>query len=310
MSGAKKRQILYGVATYLPGVNAIFGRGGGDSKSARYCYSVWLRHLVTAFEAGLAEHPRVVAELGPGDTLGVGLAALISGAEKYNAFDVVRHADVAHNQKIFDELVELFRRREPIPHGGDLVEVRPLLGSYAFPHAILTDAHLARVLAPERLKQLRAALQNEAVVQYRTRWFDDQQIDRESVDLVCSQAVLEHVDDLDSAYRAMRQWLKPGGVSSHQIDFRCHNTARGWNGHWTIPDTTWKVLRGKRSYLLNREPCSTHVRLLKEHGFELTNSIPVEMPSEVSRSALAPRFDKLTDDDLKTCGALLQAVKR
>ncbi|MBA3539826.1 MAG: hypothetical protein H0T79_09370, partial [Deltaproteobacteria bacterium] len=182
----RKRQLVYGLATYVPGVNAIFGRGGGDSKSARYCYSVWLRHLVTAFAHGLAEHPRVVAELGPGDTLGVGLAALISGAEKYNAFDVVRHADVAHNQAIFDELVALFARREPIPDGGELAEVRPLLDSYAFPAHILTDAVLARVLAPDRLARIRGALQDESVVQYRTRWFDEGAIERDSVDLVCS----------------------------------------------------------------------------------------------------------------------------
>ena len=46
----KKRQLMYGVATFVPGVNAVFGRGGGDTKSARYCYSVWLRHLVTAMQ--------------------------------------------------------------------------------------------------------------------------------------------------------------------------------------------------------------------------------------------------------------------
>ena len=49
-------QLLYGVATYVPGVAAIFGRGGGDTQSARYCYSVWLRHLVMAFASGLKKH--------------------------------------------------------------------------------------------------------------------------------------------------------------------------------------------------------------------------------------------------------------
>lgn len=306
----KRRQLAYGLATYLPGVNAIFGRGGGDSKSARYCYSVWLRHLVTAFASGATTHPRTVAELGPGDTLGVGLAALISGAEKYDAFDVVGHADVAHNQAIFDELVAMFRRREDIPHGGDLAEVRPVLASYAFPAHILTDEVLARALAPERLARLRAALRGEAVVQYRTRWFDEASVQRDSVDLMCSPAVLEHVDDLASAYRAMRLWLRPGGRISHQIDFRCHNTAHTWNGHWAISDRAWRLIRGRRHYLLNREPCSTHLRLLDEHQFELTNFVPIAQPSTLARRALAPRFHAITDDDLTTCGALIQAIKR
>lgn len=308
--GARKRQLLYGVATYLPGINAIFGRGGGDSKSALYCYSVWMRHLVMARAAGLQQHPRVVAELGPGDTLGVGIAALISGAEKYYAFDVVRHADVAHNQRIFDELVALFAQRTPIPHGGDLHEVRPHLDRYDFPHAVLGEAQLATALDPARLAKLRAGLTSDAVVQYRTRWFDESAIERDSVDLVCSQAVLEHVDELDGAYRAMRLWLRDGGMTSHQIDFRCHNTSRPWNGHWTISDRAWKILRGKRHYLLNREPYSAHVRLLAEHGFHLAQSVLVTDRSTLKRSSLAPRFADLSDEDLQTCGALMQSIKR
>ena len=38
----------------------------------------------------LARAPKMVAELGPGDFLGVGLAALVSGVESYHAFDVVQ----------------------------------------------------------------------------------------------------------------------------------------------------------------------------------------------------------------------------
>src|SRR5437763_1374444 len=64
-------QLLYGIATFIPGVAAVFGRGGGDTSSARYCYSVWLRHLVVAAANGFKVPPRVVAELGPGDSLGL-----------------------------------------------------------------------------------------------------------------------------------------------------------------------------------------------------------------------------------------------
>lgn len=47
--------------------------------SARYCYSVWLRHLEKLFEAGATDIPRVVGELGPGRSIGVGIAALLGG---------------------------------------------------------------------------------------------------------------------------------------------------------------------------------------------------------------------------------------
>ena len=57
----------------------------------------------------------MVAELGPGDSLGIGFSALISGADKYFAFDVVEHANASRNFEIFDELVSLFKNKEDIP---------------------------------------------------------------------------------------------------------------------------------------------------------------------------------------------------
>ena len=35
-----------------------------------------------------------IAEIGPGDSIGVGLLALLLGVEKYYAFDVVKFANV------------------------------------------------------------------------------------------------------------------------------------------------------------------------------------------------------------------------
>jgi len=308
----KVGQLLYGIATFIPGVAAIFGRGGGDTQSARYCYSVWLRHLVTAFGSGMKTPPRVVAELGPGDSLGVGLAALVSGAESYHAFDVVRHANVKRNLAVLDELVALFRARADIPGEAEFPEVQPLLPSYAFPHHVLGEEQLAAALADERLARVRASVAHQntpgSMIDYRTRWFDDQAIERDSIDLLFSQAVLEHVDELTGSYRAMRLWIKPDGVISHQIDFRCHNTARIWNGHWKYSDFVWTLIRGRRSYLLNREPYSTHLRLLAENGFAFVGGQTTKSESHLARADLAPRFRHLTDQDLVTSSALIQAV--
>jgi hypothetical protein len=310
----KVGQLLYGIATFIPGVAAIFGRGGGDTQSARYCYSVWLRHLVTAFTNGMTAHPRVVAELGPGDSLGVGLAALVSGADRYHAFDVVRHAQVKRNLAVLDELVALFRSRADIPGESEFPEVHPLLPSYAFPHHVLGEEQLAAALADERLARIRHAVEHQntaaSMIDYRTRWFDQQAIERDSIDMLFSQAVLEHVDDLAGSYRAMRLWIKPDGLISHQIDFRCHNTARVWNGHWRYSNAVWRMIRGRRSYLLNREPYSTHLRLLAENGFAFVGGRTAHADSPIARRQLAPRFRDLTDQDLTTASALIQAVPR
>ncbi len=143
------RVLAKGLATYVPGLyRPERGRTGGTS-DARYCYSIWLRHLVMLRDQGLETNPSVVAELGPGDSLGIGLAALLSGASSYVALDVVRYAQNVRNLQVLEELVHLFERREPIPGPDELPEVKPFLEQYAFPHEVLDDTCLQRSLAPD-----------------------------------------------------------------------------------------------------------------------------------------------------------------
>ena len=43
-------QLFFGIATFIPGVYKLRSKknGSGGSYSARYCYSVYLRHMVMA----------------------------------------------------------------------------------------------------------------------------------------------------------------------------------------------------------------------------------------------------------------------
>jgi len=308
------RPLITGIATYVPGVNTLISRRTGGSDSARYCYSVWLRHLVMARAHGLPTQPAVVAELGPGDSLGVGLAALLSGAAKYYAFDVVRYARNDRDLAIFDELVALFRARAPIPGPAEFPLVTPLLDDYAFSHDILTENRLALALAAERVAAIRAELaaatDEGEWITYQAPW-DRADIVREgTVDMVLSQTVMEYPLDLHATYGALHRWLKPGGVMSHQIDFRCMGTAREWNGHWACSDFAWALVTGKRrSPVGNREPHSTHRRLMEERGFRVVGDVPIRGEGGLPREALAQRFRNLTDDDLTTSIALIQAIK-
>jgi SAM-dependent methyltransferase len=309
----KVGQLLYGIATFVPGISAIFGRGGGDSQSARYCYSVYLRHLKMAMSSGLTSCPKVVAELGPGNSIGIGLAALIAGSERYHAFDVVAHASIDRNLTVFEELVALFRARADVPGGDELPQVAPVLSEYGFPAALLDEAHLAAALDDARLDRIRESIRHPgaagSMIDYRAPWFAARVVERDGVDMVFSQAVLEHVDDLPTAYRAMWQWLRPGGFLSHQIDFRCHNTAHDWNGHWRYSDRVWSLIKGRRYYLLNREPYSTHLKLMADNGFRVVAETRLRLESRLDPRDLADRFRHLTDDDLTTGGAYVRAIK-
>lgn len=309
------KHLVFGILTFFPGLSDILfkKRKMCATNSARYYYSVYLRHLVIAHNKKLPTAPKIVAEIGPGSKLGIGFAALISGAESYYAFDVVKHVDDTENIEIFDELVNLFRIREDIPGDEEFPEVKPKLDSYLFPERIFSNDHLIKSLNEERLNDIRQSVINmnvsDSKIKYIVPWNDPSFIDEGSVDLIISQAVLEHVDDLKDTYKSIHTWLNKGGVMSSQIDFKCHGTSSVWNGHWTFSDIVWGLLRGKQVYLLNREPYSYHIKLLKDLGFTLYESQVSTSPSILAKEELATKFKSLNDKDLSTSGALIQCVK-
>jgi predicted SAM-dependent methyltransferase len=309
--------VLRGIATYIPGLYKFASKRHRGTISAQYCYSVWLRHLTMAYKSGLSTQIDAIAELGPGDSLGVGLASLISGVNKYYALDIVEHASNKRNIEIFDELVDLFKKREKIPDETEFPRVEPYLESYEFPNHILTDERINEALKQDRIESIRNALLNldsgnESNIQisYFVPWNDPKVIKEESLDMVYSQAVLEHVEDLAYTYEALYRWLKPGGFMSHEIDFKCHGTAKDWNGHCAYSDIVWKLIKGKRPYLLNRQPHSAHINLMQKLDFEVICDMKTKDTSGIERKSLASRFKNMSDDDLITSTAFIQAVKK
>ncbi len=312
----RMRPLLVGAATYVPGLRNLTARRTGGTASARYCYSVWMRHLVMAHTSGIATRFGTVAELGPGDSLGMGLAALLSGAERYYALDIVRYAESTRNIAILDELIALFRSRAPIPGEDEFPLVTPLLPSYDFPHHLLTDERLATALDPQRLALIRDALleldapkAHTPLIAYFVPWDDAAVIERESVDFIFSQAVLQYPSDLEATYRAMDRWLTPGGALSHAIDFKCHGTTREWSGHWSCSDPVWSLLNGRRRDALNRAPHSAHIDVIEGLGCTIVCDQRAELPPAITRMQLAPRFRHLTDDDLTISSTFIQARK-
>jgi SAM-dependent methyltransferase len=171
-------------------------------------------------------------------------------------------------------------------------------------------------LAPRRLDAIRNALEAlgrdhacESPIVYFAPWDNGAIIKENSVDMIYSQAVLEHVDDLEYTYQTLYRWLKPGGVMSHEIDFKCHGQAAQWNGHWAHSDFSWRLIKGTRTNLLNRQPHSMHVDLLKRHGFHIVYDQRSTKPSGITRSELSRRFKHLSDEDLVTSSSFIQGVK-
>ena len=309
----KLRELRFGLATLIaPEFMNRRRAGTGGTVSARYCYSVWLRHLVKIHECGLEKFPSIVAELGPGDSIGIGLAAVISGADRYYGFDVVEHANNEKNLEVFDELIDLFKKRAPIPDNKEFPNIHPELDAYGFPSDILSEDMLSVSLEDQRIQRLRLAVTQTdsptSPVRYVVPWIDASVSEPGSVDMIFSQAVLEHVDELSDSYRAMRDWLHPDGFMSHEIDFRCHGTADEWNGHWAYSDFLWKLIRGKRTWFLNRLPHSSHIALLKETGFDVICDDVQIASSNITLPEVAKSLQYMQPDDLNVCTAFIVSV--
>lgn len=310
--------LLSGLVSTLPGGNEWLFKWRRARKhstgtaSARYCYAVWLTHLTMAHRYGVIQTiPGYVAEIGPGNSLGTGLAALLSGANEYYAFDVVKHTTIDKNVKILDELIALFRSRANIPDREEFPQIVTELDSYKFPHDIITDECLETALQQGRLFAIKDDLVNKhsKFIKYTVPWNDREIIKDSSIDMIFSMSVLEHVDDLRAAYESAYKWLKSGGVMSHEIDFKCHGHSNKWNGHWAYADLTWRIIRGNRPYLINRCPHSFHIDLLRESNFKIIADITKQDQFGIARDELARTFSNLSDQDMTTHNAYMLSIK-
>lgn len=305
------RQMLRGLQTYLPGASRAWS-GTGGTDSAAYCYEVFLKHLSLCAEAGMTAVPRSVAEIGPGDSIGIGLAALVAGSDRYAGLDVVPYSLSARNLAIFRTLVAYFQQRKPNPSWG-WPNYDHAMDSDFFPGRILTDAALAQSLAPARLQRIEAALQaaesGPIRIAYHCPWTAAAAVEPSSVDWIYSQSVMEHVDDVEEAYACMHRWLRPGGYLSHQIDLTCHELWPEWNGHWGVSGRQWRIVRGRRVYLINRLPYSAHSRAL-HRLFDVRTELRLEMDGGLSDDRLRAPFDALDRRERRTACYFVVAVKR
>ncbi len=294
--------ILKGVATWVPILYDPKRHGTGGTVSARYCYSVWLRHLALLDSCGLPTHYESVAELGPGDSLGISLAALLTGTDRVDTLDVVRYANTPHNLQVLAQLVELLAAREPIPDALELPEIYPRLRSYAFP-AFLDERRLEAALHDQRVDRIGAALRDvpsDVSVTYYVPWQDCWKPNAGGADLVISQAALEHVEDIEGVQRSLAAGLRIGGIASHVIDFKSHGMTASWDGHLEYGNALWKVVKGHRPFLLNRRSPAEHLQAMRQSGFEIIRAERVTASPTIPRGNLNAPFRDWSEEDRST----------
>ena len=320
MDARTLRLVLGGLKSYFPTLHTS-EKGGSSRATGAYCYSVWMRHLSIITKAVPSFRPRCVVELAPGDSLGVGCAALLGGAEQYIGLDHVTRADPRHDVQVLDELVDLYAHRAPIPDERVFPHLLPKLPAYNFPNRLFADDGPRHIrIDTDRVQKIRAALLDRQDVLYdnvplgyMVPW-GMRTLDRQSVDLVITQASLQDLahdsdrSELAGAFAAMSRWLRKGGIMSHQIDFSFPLGAE-WNHHWHYPEAAWRVLRGNRQAFENRAPLSVYLQLCDEYDFQVVSVKGVEQAG-LPREKVAPRFRDLPEADFATSSAHIVAVRR
>lgn len=258
----------------LPAAYGIWQRLGlfrhGYMDTAQYALDVFSSHVERAGLTGRLAG-KTVLELGPGDSVATALIAKAFGARAI--------------------LVDAGAFARP-----DIAAYRPL-----------ADALRAAGLAPPPLDSVTtlddllaacdASYLTQGLASLRT-------IADESVDLVFSQAVLEHVrkHEFLETQRALARVLKPDGVCSHRVDLRDHlggglNNLRFSERLWESP-----FFAGAGFYT-NRIGFDGMLQAFAQAGFEVDvtevrrwDKLPID------RRRLADEFRLIPDDVLTVCG--------
>lgn len=255
----------------------------GFMLDARYAIAVFRSHYE---RAGSPAPGFTYLELGPGDSLATAAVAWAHGAEGGWLVDAGAYAsrDIAAYRPLFSRLAELRNELK-------LARDAAVLQSCA-----TIDAFLAATNCRYRedgLMGLRA-------------------VPTATIDVVLSQAVLEHVprQEFAATIGEFHRLLKPHGRMSHQVDFKDHlggslHHLRFSEGLWEKP---WFARRS--GFYTNRLVLSEVTAIFNAAGFAVEIAGRTQWQNlPLARRRLARQFHGLSDDDLRTSGALLTARK-
>ena len=312
-------QTAKGAITFVPLIYKRLSRSqGGHTSDFNYCYTQWLKHIKLLEQAGMDKIPESFVELGPGDTPGVGIAALASGVNRYYGVDVDIKIDPSLNLQFFERIIPFLSTNNNAKAAtwAAWPACDDIDGEIIFPRNLLNQEMLAKNTGRERVEIIRRVLSNKKKpgdsIEFSCVSNDDavDRIESGSVDLVSSTFVLQHVVDLEEIYSSMGRWVRPGGWMSHQIDFSALGFASKWNGHWSYEDWMWKIASGNRPFAINRAPYSRHVELINNQGFDIIYERKMTRLDGLSRCELATPFRLLSEDDLNCAGVFIVAKKR
>jgi SAM-dependent methyltransferase len=182
---------------------------------------------------------KVLLELGPGGSIGLGLLALKNGIKKYIAIDDGTHTFI--NKKRLSHYSMLLKNK-----------THSLKKYFIEKNGRLT-------YNPESISFVN--------IDQKSRY----PIPDRSVDIIYSCAVLEHVHNLDLCFSEMARVLKDDGIMYHEVDLRDHIFSQRSIFFLSIPETWFRLFFSHTGGYVNRKRVSAYENLAKKYGFLVTN---------------------------------------
>ncbi len=262
------------VASRLPFGYSLWQKLGlfrhGKMDQVRYVQGVFDQHIARAGFSNQLKG-KTVLELGPGDSIATAVIAACHGA-KAVLIDSGDYAvrDVGLYQNFANRLKEYGLDAPDLSDAESREDVLAICGGKYLPNG---------------LSSLQA-------------------ISDGSVDLIFSQAVLEHVrrHEFLETMKECRRVLKSNGAASHRVDLKDH--LGGGLNNLRFRESVWESNFFVRSgFYTNRIRFSEMIAMFEEAGFCIKAVNPYRWDaSPINRKSLSRDFAEVTDDDLLVRG--------
>lgn len=230
---------------------------------------------------GITLKDKQIVELGPGNSIALALNCLCNGAQKYQMVD--KYPRIFKNDKQTESILKQITYFEK-KYGCNLNDF---------------------------VNKTTLEFNQEKLTYVKNSVEDLKTISSDSIDLILSISVFEHVKDVETSFQEMNRILKTDGVMYHKIDLRDHYNFNKPFKFLKYSDFLWNNFLTKEGFsYTNRLRVNDFKNILAKHGFEI-----IELENDIfegdlpNKGQLNERFSNKDNDDLKVIGMTILAKK-
>jgi hypothetical protein len=240
-------------------------------RSVDYCINVVNQHELQLQKYTGTNNPfnrKKILEIGPGPDLGTGFCMIAKGALRYTALD--KNKLVSQTPDIFYEVL-----------------LEKLKGFPNYVNAI------------NAFKTFKRKTNNSIVKYIYDPEFKFKKIQDGSYDMLVTQAVLEHIDNIKCTFQKIKNKITPNGVLSNLVDASTHTRYIRDIDHCNLlrySDFIYNMLKFDGSP--NRLRTSQYEKIFKELDYKNINIVPNKIADSVYVNKLKAHISpKFKDDD-------------